>query len=87
MAPSRIEHRPTEATMAERASRHNPTHLDDPILAAHEAAEWDDEPFTDEERAAVEEARAEIRRGEYDSLENVRRRLLEGKVQATADFS
>lgn len=48
----------------------------DPFLAAHEAAPLDDEPFTDEERAEVEEGEAAFRRGEYDTLENVRRRLL-----------
>ncbi len=62
--------------MAERKPWQLETPIEDPVLAAHEAAEWDDEPFTDEERAAVEEARGQILRGEYDSLENVRRRLL-----------
>lgn len=55
-----------------------PTELpvEDPFLAALEAAPYDDEPYTDEERAAVEEGEAQYRRGEYDTLENVRRRLL-----------
>lgn len=47
----------------------------DPFLAALEDAPLDDEPFTDEERADVEAGEAAFRRGEYDTLENVRRRL------------
>jgi len=39
-------------------------------LAAEE-----DEPLTDEERARVEAGEAEIRRGDYVTLEDVKRRL------------
>jgi len=38
-------------------------------------APWDDEPETDEERAAVAEARAEFDRGEWLTTEEVRREL------------
>ena len=62
--------------MAERAPRDTAPAVEDPVLGALEAAEWDDEPYTDEDRAAVEEGRAAYRRGEFDSLENVWRRLL-----------
>ena len=34
----------------------------DPVIARLEAAPWDDEPFTDEERRAVDEALADPRR-------------------------
>ena len=44
-----------------------------------EYAQWlaadEDEPLTDEERARVEAGEAEIRRGEYVTLEDVKRRL------------
>jgi predicted transcriptional regulator len=44
-----------------------------------EYAQWltadEDEPLTDEERARVEAGEAEIRRGEYVTLEEVKRRL------------
>ncbi len=36
---------------------------DDPVSRALAAAPFDDEPETDDERAAVEEARDEVRRG------------------------
>ena len=38
--------------------------IDDPLLRALETAPWDDEPETDEERAAVQEAREALARGE-----------------------
>jgi DNA-binding protein H-NS len=40
-----------------------------------DSAPIDDEPETDEERAAVSEARKEVRRGETVSLEEIRREL------------
>ena len=40
-------------------------------------APLDDEPETDEERAAVQEARDELERGEVVSAEEAKRRLLE----------
>ena len=49
---------------------------DDPFLAALEAAEFDDEPFTAEDRAAADEGWREYQRGESSSLDEVRRRLL-----------
>jgi hypothetical protein len=44
-----------------------------------EYAQWltadEDEPLTDEERARVEAGEAEIRRGDYVTLDDVKRRL------------
>jgi hypothetical protein len=48
----------------------------DPMLQALYSAPADDEPLTDEERAAIEEARAEIERGETEPWEKVRTDLL-----------
>jgi hypothetical protein len=48
----------------------------DPLLQALAAAPEDDEPETDEERAAIAEARAAIARGEVESWEQVRADLL-----------
>ena len=39
--------------MPERASQHPGSPTKDPVLAALEAAEWDDEPLTDEDIAAM----------------------------------
>jgi predicted transcriptional regulator len=55
----------------------------DPVLAAALAAPVDDEPETEEERAAVEEGMAAIRAGHWVSHEDVRatidrRRRVEG---------
>jgi hypothetical protein len=47
----------------------------DPFLAALAEAEEDDEPFTEEDRAALEEARAEFARGEFLTEDEVRRSL------------
>ncbi len=71
--------------MGDKNATHPIVTAEDPVLAAHEAAEWDDEPYTEEERAAVEEARSQILRGEYDSLENVRRRLLGDDVSVSVE--
>ena len=46
----------------------------DPVLRAFLLAPVDDEPETDEERAAVDEARAEVARGEVSSWEEVKAR-------------
>jgi hypothetical protein len=48
----------------------------DPLLQALAAAPEDDEPETDEERAAVAEARAAIARGEVEPWDRVRNELL-----------
>ena len=48
---------------------------DDPVLRKFLLAPLDDEPETEEERQAVEEARAEIERGETSSWEEVEARL------------
>jgi len=47
--------------------------LIDPVLAALANAPYDDEPETDEERAAVAEGRAALDAGDFVSLEEVRR--------------
>ena len=46
---------------------------DDPVLRALLLAPWDDEPETDEERAAVEEAREDLRQGRTVSMDEVMR--------------
>ena len=45
----------------------------DPVLAALKAAPVDDEPETEEERAAVNEAREDVRAGRLVSHEDIRR--------------
>ncbi len=47
----------------------------DPVLRAVANAPFDDEPETEEERLAVEEARESLRRGEGISHEELRREL------------
>lgn len=47
----------------------------DPFLAALAAAEWDDEPYTDEQQALAEAGRQEIPRGETVTLEELKRQL------------
>ena len=46
---------------------------DDPVLMSLASAREDDEPETEEERRAVEEAKAEIEAGEWLTHEEVRR--------------
>lgn len=52
---------------------------DDPWLRALASAAEDDESETEEERAAIAEARAAIARGEVESWEQVRTELLRRK--------
>jgi len=47
----------------------------DPVFKALLEAPLDDEPETEEERRAVQEAREELARGEVRTLEEVRREL------------
>jgi len=47
----------------------------DPVLLALATAPWDDEPETEEERAAVAQARASVAAGRTISTEELRRRL------------
>lgn len=49
--------------------------LADPVLAALANAPYDDEPETDEERAAVAEARADLNAGNFVTMEELRREL------------
>jgi hypothetical protein len=49
--------------------------LKDPIARSLALAPIDDEPETEEERAAVAEARAEIARGDFLTTEELRREL------------
>ena len=51
--------------MAERAPQPPEMVQEDPFLAALDAAEWDDEPLTDEDIAAMREGETAIRWGEY----------------------
>ena len=44
---------------------------DDPVSRALAAAPYDEEPETDDERAAVEQARDEVRRGDVVSAAEV----------------
>lgn len=48
----------------------------DPVLRAFKEAPLDDEPESEEERAAVEEARQDFAAGRVVSHEEVKRRLL-----------
>ena len=48
----------------------------DPVLKALMAAPWDDEPETEEERKAVEEAEEDVKAGRVVSHEEARRQLL-----------
>ena len=47
----------------------------DPVRRALLTAPWDDEPETEDERQAVQEARNELARGEVYPLDEVRREL------------
>ncbi len=49
--------------------------LQDPFLNALADAPWDDEPLTDEDRAAVAEAREDIAAGRTISAEDLRKEL------------
>lgn len=51
------------------------TPMADPLLVTLANALYDDEPETDEERAAVEEAKADIAAGNFMTLEDLRREL------------
>ena len=62
--------------MAERAPQPPPAPNQDPFLAALDAAEWDDEPYTNEDRAASRQGWEEYLRGETVPWEAVRRELL-----------
>jgi hypothetical protein len=52
-------------------------HGQDPVARKLLTAAIDDEPETEEERAAVEEAKDEFARGEFVTAEEAKRRLLE----------
>jgi hypothetical protein len=62
-------------TLVEEAERRLTQLRDDPVLRAFLEAPEDDEPVTEEDIAAIEEARAERTRGELIPLEEVARRL------------
>ena len=49
--------------------------IEDPVLRAVALAPEDDEPETEEEHVMVEEAKQELARGEYVSLDDVKREL------------
>lgn len=69
-----------KAVRRPRAELSGPTDADDPFSAALDAAEFDDEPFTAEDRAAADAGWREYGRGESSSLDEVRRRLLGDEV-------
>jgi hypothetical protein len=50
---------------------------DDPFLAALAEAEYDDEPYTDEQRAVAQEGWEEYLRGDIVPWEEFRRELME----------
>ena len=60
---------------AERALTHLRELADDPVLQALMNAPLDDEPETDEERAAIEEGLTDLERGDVVSDEQLRREL------------
>ena len=61
----------TEETLAFIARRRDR----DPVVQAFENAPIDDEPFTEDDERALEEARADHRRGETFTLDEIRREL------------
>jgi hypothetical protein len=63
-----LEAEQTLAFIARRRER-------DPVIEAFENAPIDDEPFTDDDERALEEARAEHRRGETYTLDEIRNEL------------
>jgi hypothetical protein len=70
------ERRPESPTVEDAAS--------DPLVAALAAAEWDDEPYTEEERAAAQAGWEEYLRGKVSSWEDVRRALLDDVAAKTS---
>lgn len=67
--------RKTDKSPPERRESADVGHID-PLLAALAAAEWDDEPYTDEQRALAQAGSDEIRRGESVTLEEVKLRFV-----------
>jgi hypothetical protein len=66
--------------MSEPARANQPRQIKeqcDPFLAVLAAAEYDDEPYTEAQRAAAREGRDAFQRGEFSSLEDVWGELLE----------
>lgn len=63
-----------ELTVAERFLQYLRVTAD-PVHRALLDAPWDDEPETEAERQAVQEAREDLARGEVHTLEDVRREL------------
>ena len=61
--------------LIEEAERRLMQLRDDPVLRAFLEAPEDGEPLTEEDIAAIEEAKAEIARGEVYTLEEVAQRL------------
>jgi hypothetical protein len=70
--PSKSESR--EAGLPESRETARAEH--DPLLATLDAAEWDDEHYTEAERAAAEKGWEAYLRGEVASWEDARRALL-----------
>ena len=81
--PSKSESR--EAGLPESRETARAEH--DPLLAALDAAEWDDEHYTEAERAAAEEGWEAYLRGEVASWEDARRALLDEVAAAKSSTS
>ena len=64
-----------DAELAEAARLLSGLSTSDPVLRSLLLAPVDDEPLTDEDIAAIEEARAGMARGEWVANEDVRREL------------
>jgi hypothetical protein len=58
---------------AQRALRAAEPELEDPVIAAFRDAPEDDEPWTEEDEAAVKEANEDIAAGRMFSLEEIKR--------------
>jgi hypothetical protein len=62
----------------------SPLTVDDPFLELLESVETDDEPLTDEDRAAIRDGWDAYVRGESRSWEDVRRSLFEDDESAVS---
>ena len=62
-----------DAKLEEARTRLELLNSDDPLLKLLNEAPYDDEPYTEEEQRAVQEARERMDRGEWVSWEELRR--------------
>ena len=68
-----------ELVAAKRFLEYLRQQTEDPLRSFLEAAPWDDEPLTEEDRVAIEEGLAEKARGEVVAHDDVERLLREAK--------